>query len=362
MSLRGEVERLSLDRDTFVGDRRKQLDNMTLHDFGKGFGATETALATLAVWCRGTTGQDAWDVSALAFLAVARGAGGVVRLRYDGEGGGQYLRVKEGTQRIAEGMARLLPVGCVRLGEAVVSVKQLQGGGYVVTTEERKMYRGKKVVISLPTPAYSNVKFSPPLEGNVGRYVQNTKYGLFVKCLVLFKTPWWREKGCCGLGQSFRGPINHCRDTSVGVSGNWALTCFVTAERGREWLKLDKQARKETVLRQLGRMFGVEYELLREECVGTMQSDWQNDEWAGWGCPFAVPRLSLLGEMEEEDLESPMMGDICFVGTEWVKTWRGYMEGAIRSGELGAKKVLEALARDTAMNRNVGSDCQRPHA
>lgn len=37
------------------------------------------------------------------------------------------------------------------------------------------------------------------------------------------------------------------------------------------------------------------------------------------------------------------VGNIHFVGTEFAKEWKGYMEGAVSSGEDGAKEVLEAL-------------------
>jgi monoamine oxidase len=38
-------------------------------------------------------------------------------------------------------------------------------------------------------------------------------------------------------------------------------------------------------------------------------------------------------------------GRVHFVGTETAFEWKGYMEGAVRSGERGAKEVLLALNR-----------------
>lgn len=40
------------------------------------------------------------------------------------------------------------------------------------------------------------------------------------------------------------------------------------------------------------------------------------------------------------------IGGIHFVGTETAFEWRGYMEGAVRSGERGAKEVLDSLNGD----------------
>ncbi|KAK7621139.1 twin-arginine translocation pathway signal [Phyllosticta citricarpa] len=37
------------------------------------------------------------------------------------------------------------------------------------------------------------------------------------------------------------------------------------------------------------------------------------------------------------------VGNVQFVGTETSDMWRGYMEGAVRSGIGGAEEVIEAL-------------------
>lgn len=39
-------------------------------------------------------------------------------------------------------------------------------------------------------------------------------------------------------------------------------------------------------------------------------------------------------------------GAIHFVGTETSFEWKGYMEGAVRSGERGAAEVIEALGKN----------------
>jgi monoamine oxidase len=72
-------------------------------------------------------------------------------------------------------------------------------------------------------------------------------------------------------------------------------------------------------------------------------------EWAkeafhfGAPCPVFPPGRDGIGEVMGE-LERPF-GKIHFVGTETTRVWRGYMEGAVRSGKRGANEVLEALGR-----------------
>lgn len=295
------------------------------------------------MWTRGTLGQDPSEVSALAFLEIARGALGIVNLRYDGKHGPQHLRLQEGTQAIPTGMAKLLPHGTIRLNNPVSSISRRTPREYVVTTVHGRQYQARKIIISIPGPAYKTIAFEPALPSQMESYTASIRFGCYVKFICLFKTPFWREKGFCGLSQSFKGPLNHTRDTSIDSQGNYALTCFVTSAPARGWLRLSDKDRKEVVLRQLGSLFTVGYDKVKEELLGTITSDWHQDQWAGWGCPFACLPPGASGSGHDEELGNPRFGGITVVGTEFTTEWRGYMEGAVRSGKRGASLVLSDL-------------------
>ena len=51
------------------------------------------------------------------------------------------------------------------------------------------------------------------------------------------------------------------------------------------------------------------------------------------------------GLTEFENVLRASAGRIHFVGTETAYEWKGYMEGAVRSGERGAQEVLWAMNR-----------------
>ncbi|KAK0100714.1 hypothetical protein ONS95_007165 [Cadophora gregata] len=338
--LRDGVEKASLDPETFEKPLCDYLDGMSFEQYCKDLGACAEALFTARVWSRGTLGQDPGDVSALAYLEVCRGGLGLVNLRYDGKHGAQYLRLKEGTQSIANEMSKLLPAEVIKLDTAVTGVVQRSVGSYTITTSKGTTLKCQTVVISIPSPAYKNITFNPPLPFLKALYTRSVHYGTFVKLICLFKTPFWKHQGACGLAQSFRGPINHCRDTSVSEQNNFALTCFLCAGPGRKWLGLDQKDRIEVVLQQLGSLFAVGYEALKEEFLDSITSDWTEDPWAGWGCPFATrpPGLQLTVDAANEQAEG-----LHFIGTEFATEWRGYMEGALRSGKEGARQVLDDL-------------------
>lgn len=347
-AIRDIVESASLSPDTFNGPIRNKLNGITFEQFCRDAGAGTRALQTARVWCRGTLGQDPSDVSALAYLEIARGALGLLNLRYDGKGGAQHLRLREGTQSIAIGMSTLLPSDSIRLNAPVGFITKHASMSYTITTTRGDLIKARKVIVSIPGPAYKNIKFSPPLPLQKQVYTTSARYGCFVKFVCLFKTPFWKRQDCCGLAQSFRGPMNHCRDTSVDRDGNYALACFLCAGPGRKWLALNENDRREAILKQLGSLFGVGYEAVKSEFLSSLTSDWMEDRWAGWGCPFAAtPPGSIVGGDNGKMIKEKFDG-VYFVGTELTDEWRGYMEGALRSGKRGAAHALEDLQLEMA--------------
>ncbi|KAF4460104.1 hypothetical protein FALBO_13132 [Fusarium albosuccineum] len=326
VDIRNKVEAASLDSSNFKQPKRAELDELTFEEWLQNAGAGKRALLTARVWCRGTLGQDPNEVSALGFLEIARGALGIVNLRFDGPGGAQRLRLKEGTRAVSIGMAKLLPAGSIKLSSPVASVVQNEPRLYSVTTAHGHIIKARKVIVSVPTPAYKNISFDPPLPLQKQVYSDTARYGCYVKYIAMFKTPFWRRVGACGLAQSFRGPINHCRDTSVDEQDNYALTCFIVSRPGRTWLTLGD----------------------KEQFVGSLTSEWQQDAWAGWGCPFVANPPGALVHSEDRALSKQKFGGLYFVGTEFTDEWRGYMDGALRSGARGAAQALKDLASGDA--------------
>ncbi|KAI5467245.1 amine oxidase B [Mariannaea sp. PMI_226] len=352
IDIRNKVEEASLNPTTFNQPDRSKLDSMSLEQWLKEAGAGHRAMLTARVWCRGTLGQDPGAVSALYFLEIARGGLGIVNLRYDGKHGAQHLRLQEGNQAIPTGMSNLLPPDSIQLSSPVTSIIQDGEQFYCVTTASGATVRARRVIVSIPSVLYKTITFQPPLSPQKQDYTNAARYGCFVKYICLFKSPFWRQVGACGLAQSFCGPINHCRDTSVDSEGNYALTCFMVSGPGRDWLARSEQDRNEVVLRQLGSLFGVGYETVKFEFLESITSGWMQDQWAGWGCPFAGIPPGTVGQSDDGQLVNEKMGGLYFVGTELTNEWRGYMEGALRSGKRGAAQILADLRSEEGHRLN----------
>ena len=136
-------------------------------------------------------------------------------------------------------------------------------------------------------------------------------------------------------------PVSFTRDTCLTDSDtkheHYSLTCFIVSEAGRRWSVLPAAERKRTVLDQIREVFGAE--------VGgvdhvPMPVDIVEREWEDGITPVLPPEV-LDGEAGRT-LGEPF-GHVHFVGSETADKWRGYMEGALRSGIRGAREVIASL-------------------
>jgi Monoamine oxidase len=114
----------------------------------------------------------------------------------------------------------------------------------------------------------------------------------------------------------------------------------MSGEPGRAWAALPTQGRELQLLEQLGKLFSVER--LDEEFVQMITYEWPQDEFSGWGCPCTSLTPGVLDTLGSDSLRE-RYGNLHFAGTETAGEWKGYMEGAIRSGERAAAEVVKAL-------------------
>ncbi|MGH7960804.1 MAG: flavin monoamine oxidase family protein, partial [Candidatus Binatia bacterium] len=138
------------------------------------------------------------------------------------------------------------------------------------------------------------------------------------------------------------GPISLIRDTSHPDAGVHALTCFAVANAGRAWSQLPASQRRAEVLAQVAAIYtDVDKELVCSP-VEVFEQEWSKEEWSkGCPCPVTEPGvMSTVGHAIREPF-----GNVHFVGTETSVVWKGYMEGAVRSGERGAAEVVDAFRK-----------------
>ncbi|KAK2804520.1 hypothetical protein FQN50_006595 [Emmonsiellopsis sp. PD_5] len=316
------------------------LDGMTLADFVRGQGGHENTSKMVNLWSHAMLGLDSDEISAGAFIDYCARGGGLMQMRSDTKHGGQYLRFRKGTQSVAINIAKLLPEGTIHLSSPVSQI--IDHGDYVQAVAKAPYsglatYTARKLILSVPTPLYKVITFSPPLPTEKAKATNSTKLGFYTKVIAVYDKPWWTTNNHCGLILSYSGPVVIARDTSSAADGQYSLTCFVNGSIGRKWSTLPPFERQMQVLRHLKEITGDEAAM---KPTMVLERQWTQERWSqGAPCPLSGPGvMSSVGH-----LWPVPVGNIHFVGTEFAREWKGYMEGAVYSGEDGAREVLEAL-------------------
>lgn len=237
--------------------------------------------------------------------------------------------------------------GTVVFGSAVRRIEQAaNGNGATVSTEDGRVIRCKRVIVSIPTPLYKEITFSPALPADKQKLVSSTTLGWVAKTIVCYDQPWWRTKGFSGLVTSFNGPVTIMRDTSSDIDGQFSLTCFSQADTGRQWSKLPPHERRVQVIDHISQAF--DDRSAAEQHIGVFEQQWAGEQWSQ-GCPCPVMGPDLLGKLGHT-LRIPFK-NIHFVGTETAYEWKGYMDGAVSSGKRGADEVVSALLGNSSVDK-----------
>lgn len=240
-------------------------------------------------------------------------------------------------------MAEELGSDSVFLNMPVTTIDYAQRGHCTVHTQSGREFKCRKVIVSIPTSLYHMITFNPSLPEKKVILSENTTTGCYTKVIYVYSEPWWHKAGLSGVLDSEKGPIVFTRDTSIPEDNQWSITCFLTGDLGRNWSKLPRASRHRLAWEQFSQSFGKFTEVPRP--ANTLEMEWTKETFfLGAPCPITTPGvLSAVGD----ELASPV-GSIHFVGTETSREWRGYMEGAIRSGLRGGAEVVKSLEGTTS--------------
>lgn len=197
--------------------------------------------------------------------------------------------------------------------------------------------------MAVPLPVLARqVAFEPELPVGKRLLVESYRYGYYQKVMLVFERAFWVEGGFCGLAQSFVGPAAVIRDTSVPVEGKWVLTYFLAGESGRQWSLLKQKEREDRLLVQAANLWCAgDAGRVRDLFVEAVGLEWLDEEFNGYGCPSPSLPPGVL-DMVGHTLAEPV-ADVHFAGTETSDYWKGYMEGAVRSGERAAAEALAGV-------------------
>lgn len=231
----------------------------------------------------------------------------------------------------------------MKLSAAVKKISQ--SGNHCITETDHGCYRSEKVIVSVPSNLYSQIKFEPTLPVSK-QILSRSKMGYYAKTVLIFSEPWWRNAGLSGEFSSEEGTISFTRDTSVPEHGKFSITCFHAGNPGRHWSRLLEEERQARVWHQFHAAFQTVVDCVPEP-IKIIEKEWSKDPWVR-GNPMPVTMPGVMSSSAGQSIRDPF-GNIHFVGTETAFVWKGYMEGAVRSGVRGAAEVIEAVAATPKM-------------
>ncbi|GAB7361490.1 hypothetical protein MBLNU230_g1546t1 [Neophaeotheca triangularis] len=326
------------------GPPKQEDDQVTLDQYVRKLGATAQTAQMVNIWSRVMHGVESTEQSAAWFIDYCRRNKGLLAIRKDDPDGGNYQRLFAGTQSIAEGVADLLGRENIRLGSPVASIAN-DKNHVTVTTNNGDVFSARKCIISMPSTMLKDLNFSPPLPQRLREVTNSTILGHYNKSILIYRKPWWREAGYNGFVMSFDSPVCLGRDTSIDDKGLYMLTCFVNGANGEAWSKLYPHQRRKSVIDQVAFLYGQGPDSEVYRPVEVFDQIWKHEKYS----QGALAPIHALGHYTGyADVYGKPTGNVHFVGTEYSPEWKGYMEGALCSGEIGAGEVAESLRNNSA--------------
>lgn len=214
-------------------------------------------------------------------------------------------------------------------------VREISGWDREVVTlhTDQGEIRARRVIVAIHPALCNQVRFDPPLpEGRAALQRAWPAHSPARKTAMVYKRPFWREKGLNGHTMQVKGPVLWAWDNSppggeIGVINAFIVNAQVPSEH---------QAAQRVLTEVYARSLGDE----ALSPVAYHEHDWgQTDPWS-ITCVSAIPPG--FWTTHGESLRPPC-GNLFWSGTETAEIWAGYMDGAVRSGHQSALQALNSL-------------------
>ena len=313
--------------------RARKLDGQTAATWMSRNMATKTGRMLLELGIEAVWAAQPEDLSLLHVLFYIHSAGSL-ELLFDTEGGAQQDRFVGGSQRLAIRMAEALGEERVVLGAPVRRIEH--GADGVTVHADGATLRGRQAIVAIAPALAGRIAYDPPLPGYRDQLTQRMPLGTVAKCMAIYDEPFWRADGLSGEAMSDRGPVRLMFDNSPPGGSPGVLLGFLEGRHARELGRVRPEERRSAVLDTFARVFGNRAASPRDY----VERLWAEEEWTRgcYGCHMPTGAWTNYGPA----LHAPI-GPIHWAGAEYAHVWNGYMDGAVRSGETTASRILELL-------------------
>ncbi|MFY0593712.1 flavin monoamine oxidase family protein [Roseivirga sp.] len=249
------------------------------------------------------------------------------------QGQAPSYRIKGGTSTIIQELINRLSGSEIMYNCLVDQINEEDFGVSVVLKDDRRFSSKYAVITTPPQLTEAKINFEPALSDSKRDIMKNTHtwMGESIKYAVRYKNPFWKEKGFSGMGFSQAGILQEVHDHCDYDEKIFVLKGFLNPNL-RAFRKDD---REKMVVGTLTKLFGEK----ATQFIGYHEHVWQHDHYTSIRNPTSVVPHQNNGHSNLRD--SMYNGKLIFSGTESSPVYAGYMDGAVYSGFLSAKTIIE---------------------
>jgi monoamine oxidase len=249
-----------------------------------------------------------------------------------------------GLQRLPDRLAKRLGSRVV-LGSPVRRI--VQRGGRVRVESDAVNVVAKHAIVATAPSLNALIDFEPGLPGLRAQLLQRYPQGSVTTFAAIYERPFWRAKGLTGRAAGLK-PFFAVGENSPPDSSSGRLVATAVGFEQRRYARLPARERRRLFLDNLATYFGPEARkpmmTLERNWTGAAKADapWVDRLNGSWtrGCPGYTPPgvLRSFGPAIQEPF-----GRVHWANTEHSASYNTYVEGAVRSAEAVAGRVLAEL-------------------
>ncbi len=219
-----------------------------------------------------------------------------------------------------------------RLKTPVRSV--VQNGGRVLVQAEAGSWSAAHVVIAVPPSTGRRIHLATDdVDAGLASALDDFIPGDLIKFILTFDRPFWRYAGLSGQVE-FSDPAGlNVVDASLDDGSRPRLAAFLGGPLARQWAAHDARFRKQALLDLLEKAFGEPVRRVH----ALHEGNWVDHPWCGGGYNSHIR----VGGMSDACSYLAAWGRrVVFAGAEIASRYRGYVEGALMSGETALQRTL----------------------
>jgi len=244
-------------------------------------------------------------------------------------------RISGGTSKLIDVLLQKLDKNDVLLNQSVKGIKFHKNSVQVIAKE---VFEGNSVILAIPPKLWSKkIVFEPHLPQDLMEVAKQTHTWMenSIKIALTYTLPFWEEENISGTFYSNTGPITELYDHCNRERSKYALCGFINSS----FKALPSAERRVRVIHQLKTVFGVKAEefIDYEECV-----------WSKENNTFEADDTSLYPHQNNgNSIFSKTFFDtkLLISSSESASELPGYMDGAVYSANVTAKKIMKAQYR-----------------